>query len=192
MALKYAIVSETVKCVQHLTASNHPEQCECSIWLTTILSPQSGCVKFYIMTLNDPETGVFTWRKRLSNRVSVGAVAGCRSGNGYVQIWIGGRIYQAHWRVAEGGLDHENPDKGDNRFCNLRPATREENKANVRARNQPVLMALRGTLSIASRNPGQRQNGSPREFRHARGRKRRPRYGRDHNPRAVCSPEPRL
>lgn len=37
--------------MQHLTASNHPEQCECSIWLTTILSPQSGCVKFYIMTL---------------------------------------------------------------------------------------------------------------------------------------------
>ena len=88
----------------------------------------------------DPETGLFTWIRSNSNRVSVGSRAGCLDTyTGYVRFQIEGRLYHAH-RVAwayffgywpEFYIDHRDTDKANNRIKNLRPAmSRSLNNAN--------------------------------------------------------------
>jgi hypothetical protein len=86
----------------------------------------------------DPETGVFTQVKRTSHRVKVGDVAGCVSDNrGYRKITVFSKKYYAHrlaWLYMTGEwakeIDHANLNKGDNRWSNLRAATRTQNNAN--------------------------------------------------------------
>jgi hypothetical protein len=85
----------------------------------------------------DPDDGVFRW-KASRGSVKAGAVAGTVSDKGYVRINIDGEIIRAHrlaWGVIHGAwpefeIDHENTVKTDNRFTNLRPATRSQNEAN--------------------------------------------------------------
>ena len=85
----------------------------------------------------DPLTGVFTalvdtgkWRS--------GRVVGTTNGYGYRQICVRGKVYLAH-RLAwlyeygdfpQGGLDHINHDRSDNRIVNLREATQAQNHQN--------------------------------------------------------------
>jgi len=76
-----------------------------------------------------------------SNSVKAGDVAGRGSGGGYRQISVDNRLYLAHrlaWLYMTGEwpevqIDHVNMDRADNRFVNLRQATRSENKGNMRA-----------------------------------------------------------
>lgn len=85
----------------------------------------------------DPETGCLLWR-RSSRRGFVGREAGTINNYGYRQIRTNGRVYMAHrvawlimtgeWPVAD--IDHINLDRADNRWSNLREATRSQNKAN--------------------------------------------------------------
>lgn len=93
----------------------------------------------------DPETGAFTWRVSY-RRAREGAVAGAMDGSGYVRIKINGTPYKAH-RLAwfymtgvwpEGDMDHRNRIRSDNRWNNLRQATRGENNWNtpIRADNK--------------------------------------------------------
>lgn len=85
----------------------------------------------------DSETGVFTWRINVSNRLK-GTVAGSVRANGYLVIKISGRNYRAHrlaWLYAYGvwpkeQIDHRNGDRKDNRVNNLREATHQENQMN--------------------------------------------------------------
>ncbi len=86
----------------------------------------------------DPVSGLFKWRKRTSNRISVGDVAGVKAGNGYIYIALHDRRLLAH-RVAwfyvtgkwpEEQLDHINRDRADNRLVNLRPASQSQNSCN--------------------------------------------------------------
>lgn len=88
----------------------------------------------------DPETGIFIWIKRTSNRVKVGDIAGVPS-HGYVRISVDGKTYAAH-RLAflymigkfpkhEG--DHENTVRNDNRWENLRDLPHSVNVQNIRA-----------------------------------------------------------
>lgn len=82
----------------------------------------------------DPATGGFFWKLRLSSRVHVGDPAGWRSGE-YLCITVDGVKYKAHrlaWlymtgRMPENDIDHANLIKSDNRFDNLREATRQQN-----------------------------------------------------------------
>jgi len=88
----------------------------------------------------DDETGEFYWRKRMSPRAGPGQIAGMRNRDGYRFIAIDGRIYPAHrlvwlymtgkWR--SGVIDHRDGDPSNNRWDNLRPATRSQNCANRR------------------------------------------------------------
>lgn len=92
----------------------------------------------------DPETGVFT---RLvdtclgrygKGRYKAGTVSGGISGGRYRVQWIDGKPYLEH-RVAwlwmtgdwpEHQIDHENLDKIDNRWVNLRESTPSQNSMN--------------------------------------------------------------
>lgn len=86
----------------------------------------------------DPETGIFRWIVGRRGHAVTGKPAGHRSKAGYNLITIDGVRYQAH-RLAflymEGAfppndVDHINGARTDNRFRNLRHATRSENLAN--------------------------------------------------------------
>lgn len=75
------------------------------------------------------DTGLFHWPN--------GRVAGSINGDGYVDIKVRGKVYKAH-RLAflKMGLDipeyvdHENRNRSDNRWINLRAATKNQNGYN--------------------------------------------------------------
>ena len=86
----------------------------------------------------DPDTGIFVRLKSGTNRVRVGSVAGCLDNCGYIPIELAGKQYYAH-RLAflfmTGSFppkytDHINGVKNDNRWLNLRQATRSQNQHN--------------------------------------------------------------
>lgn len=67
--------------------------------------------------------------------------------NGYVTLWVGGDLYPAHrliWLYMTGewpkaDTDHINGDRADNRWCNLREATRTQNICNSRVRRDSIV-----------------------------------------------------
>lgn len=86
----------------------------------------------------DPEHGLFIWRRSNSNRAPSGSPAGTPDGRGYLQIQVDRRLYKAH-RLAflymtgafpDEEVDHINRDGADNRWANLRSATRSQNESN--------------------------------------------------------------
>jgi hypothetical protein len=89
----------------------------------------------------DPVTGVFT---RLVPRPGpnghVGAEAGCDNGQGYIRIYVDSVPYKARrlaWFYMTGEwvdeVDHRNTVRSDNRWGNLREATRGQNRTNCSA-----------------------------------------------------------
>ena len=87
-------------------------------------------------------TGVFKWKMVTSNRVKIGDIAGQLDMHGYRRVNVDGvRYWAGHlaWLYVHGvwpksEIDHVNLVKHDNRIANLREATRNENKRNVRIR----------------------------------------------------------
>lgn len=89
----------------------------------------------------EPDSGVFTWAKQLSNRNGVGKRAGviCKQ-HGYRIIGIDGKTYHAArlawlWmtgRWPDDRVDHINMDRSDDRWRNLREATHSQNLGNTR------------------------------------------------------------
>ena len=95
---------------------------------------------FEILNYN-PETGLFIWLKSIPQiRIKIGDVAGTILNDGYIQIKTNGKKYFAHrlaWlymtgELPENDIDHINLIKNDNRFCNLRKATKTQNFGNKR------------------------------------------------------------
>lgn len=89
----------------------------------------------------DPETGVLTWVAHPKHESRDGTKAGYLSkSTSYWCIEIFGREYKIHrlgWLFMTGAwpkdgydIDHINQNKADNRFCNLREATRPQNRVN--------------------------------------------------------------
>jgi hypothetical protein len=82
------------------------------------------------------ESGVFS-------RIDRGNGSGSKDSYGYLIIKIKGRQYKAHrlaWlyvygQMPKGVIDHINGDRSDNRICNLRDVTQDQN--NKSARRKP-------------------------------------------------------
>lgn len=87
----------------------------------------------------DEETGVLSWvNPHPDSRGMVGRAVTARSNSGYIVVTINKVKYQAHriiWLYVTGFMprefiDHINGNKDDNRFCNLREASRGQNGMN--------------------------------------------------------------
>ena len=90
-------------------------------------------------------TGLFTWIKPThpqSRRCVIGANAGHASTSGHLQICIDGKFHSSHrlaWLYVtgswpDGDIDHRNGIPSDNRWSNLRLASRSQNVANAKKR----------------------------------------------------------
>jgi hypothetical protein len=105
-------------------------------------------------------TGVFTWRAPAGRwgRIPAGAVAGGMNGNGYWRLYVDGHHYDAQvlaWLYVKGEwppghMDHRNTKRGDNRWRNLRLATRQQNRANTRA-NRNNRTGVKGAVPVGAR-----------------------------------------
>jgi hypothetical protein len=87
----------------------------------------------------EPESGVWTWIKPNSNSIKAGSIAGTiHPKTGYRQIRIDRKSYQsirlAHlWMTGEWSLhdmDHIDRCRTNDKWSNIRPATRSQNTAN--------------------------------------------------------------
>lgn len=85
----------------------------------------------------EPETGVFHRHKTYTGKPMWEEVG--REDGGYIRIYLNGKCYKAHrlaWLYMTGAFppedtDHANGVKTDNRFANLRPASRGQNMMNI-------------------------------------------------------------
>jgi len=88
----------------------------------------------------DLNTGIFTW-KECGRKDLIGKAAGSINGDGYTSIKFTKGVLKNHrlaflyvlgWMPEM--VDHINMDRSDNRWINLRPATRSQNNHNTPAR----------------------------------------------------------
>jgi hypothetical protein len=97
----------------------------------------------------DKDSGDFFWRVNMKGRggaVKIGKMAGSKDSKGKLQIKIFGRIYFAHrlaflymeGKFPENHVDHINRNHTDNRWCNLRHATIEQNMMNRKSKGREL------------------------------------------------------
>lgn len=85
----------------------------------------------------DPATGIFTWLRTMG-RQTAGEVAGTVREDGYIRLQIDGeRRYASHWAclymtgvLPPDEMDHEDRNRANNAWLNLRHATKSQNCAN--------------------------------------------------------------
>ena len=101
----------------------------------------SPCLSDFMEYLSyNPDSGLFTWIKRPSNRVKVGDPAGSYHPKGYLSISLKNNAVLSHrlaWAMFTGSwpsdeIDHVNGVRDDNRIANLREATRSQNMHNTK------------------------------------------------------------
>jgi len=86
----------------------------------------------------DPSTGIFTWLQSTNRKIKLGDIAGSLGPQGYIRIRFDGTYYQAHrlaflymtGRWPNEMIDHIDTVKHNNKWENLREATRQENGYN--------------------------------------------------------------
>lgn len=99
--------------------------------------------RLLVLLFYNPETGLFYWRVD-RGAAKVGDVAGYRHDDGYVRIGLDGKHYKAHrlaWFYMTGlwpaeDVDHRDLNRSNNRWSNLRSATRAQNHANRKAQKR--------------------------------------------------------
>jgi hypothetical protein len=105
----------------------------------------------YLKSILDysPRTGIFVWKfdqtkLKCRNTRHAGKQAGCQDQRGYIRINISGRYYLAHrlaWIMMNGAIDGDDVDHTDlnpsnNKWSNLRKATRSQNLMNKSISNK--------------------------------------------------------
>ena len=127
----------------------------------------------------NPVTGLFVWKNRPDIRPCVnanfrGKIAGRPNTWGHIQITINGKIYVAHrlaWLVMTGKwpkelIDHKNNIPSDNRWKNIRQASKLQNghnratNANNKSRYKGVKIRKKGFQSAIQFNNKQIYLGS--------------------------------
>jgi len=86
----------------------------------------------------NPETGVFTRLIAYARGMSVGSILGSPDKDGYLRIHIYGKTYKSHrlaflymtGSIPKNEIDHIDRIKSNNKWSNLRSASRKENAAN--------------------------------------------------------------
>ena len=112
----------------------------------------------------DPDTGVLTNKVCRNPRAPKGKPAGSRTTDGYVSVMIAGKRYQAHrliWLYMTGSwpteeIDHINQQRSDNRWVNLREATRLQNSRNT-AGHKRSKSGCKGVAYVSKRDKWQVQ-----------------------------------
>lgn len=99
----------------------------------------------------DPETGIFTWRAKISDKVVIGRIAGVVATNGHRYItafkkhMLASRLaclyMTGKWPAQQ--IDHKNRVASDDRWDNLREATHSENIWN-REKAKPNRFGIKG------------------------------------------------
>jgi hypothetical protein len=105
----------------------------------------------------DPETGKLTRKVTVSSRALRGMTVGCKNAAGYLVVRFQGKLHYVHrlaWLWMTGVwpaqvLDHENRNRQDNRWENLRSVTHSANHHNS-APNTRVYCAIRDKVWVAS------------------------------------------
>ena len=108
-----------------------------------------------------PDTGDFVWLRN-RQKYLVGQEAGSVTDQGYIRICIEQQSYKAHrlaWLyvygyMPEGPLDHINNVRIDNRICNLRVVTQQNNILNSSVRRTKKSGLLKG-VSYYKKRPDQ-------------------------------------
>jgi HNH endonuclease/AP2 domain len=106
----------------------------------------------------DRRSGDLRWRITRSNRAPAGTLAGTIRPDGRRIVHIDGRLYFASrlaWVIVTGewppfDVDHRDLDKGNDRWRNLRPATRSQNLFN-RGTNRNNTSGYKGVSFDAAR-----------------------------------------
>lgn len=90
----------------------------------------------------DPVTGQLTWLRKqgTGNSPNAGDTAGCLHSAGTILVSFRGKMYGAHriaWFLMTGYqppalIDHRDLNRSNNKWTNLRPATKSQNGANTR------------------------------------------------------------
>ena len=91
----------------------------------------------------DPIVGIFIRRSVNTPAIKLGSIAGGINVHGYVTISVLGKLYLAHrlaWlymtgKWPEADIDHKNGVRTDNRWSNIRKATRSQNLQNTAVRS---------------------------------------------------------
>ncbi len=86
----------------------------------------------------DPETGIFTWKIKISDCINLGSIAGTKHNTGYIIIGIDNKNYLAHrlaWFYIYGkwpkkDIDHKDQIKHHNWKSNLRDKSHSFNLRN--------------------------------------------------------------
>ena len=105
------------------------------------------------------ETGEFRWKKKssITCNYKIGDIAGKRSR--YIQIKVDKITYQAHrlaWMYMTGedpgelDIDHDDNNKHNNAFINLRKATNGQNKMNAKTRKNNKL-GIKGVYKVKNK-----------------------------------------
>lgn len=95
----------------------------------------------------DPLTGELRWRVARGTKMAAGSLAGTIGNWGYRVLSLHGKKYRASriiWLIVTGEhpaheVDHENTNRADDRWDNLRPADRSQQLCNTKVRSDNIL-----------------------------------------------------